>query len=214
MFPWAMLSSLADSTPPPLAPRAPEEMVRETLMLELSSLLKHCERLGQEKALERHRCRRRSSVDYSWLASPPRLAYQLSPGELLELEELCGRIPPPQCGPVILRFRKLVTEFEPEVQEVSRLFRSVLRDSLEEEEEEGGHERSQWDKRRSQSLSLVSFRSRLRINPFKSGGAGTLAEDPLWGDEEEAGPGPVGGARRVRSMPEIMPTEARAPPSC
>nr|XP_015194305.1 PREDICTED: protein RD3-like [Lepisosteus oculatus] len=109
--------------------------------------------------------------------------------------------------PTLPRVRKLVTEFEPDVHEVSRIFRSVLRDSLEEEEErEERRLQSRWEKRRSKSLSLVSFKSRLRVNPFRGAGS-ALPEDELWRGEEEAG---LGLARRVRSMPEITPLEERA----
>lgn len=77
-------------------------------MQELGFLLKRTERLCQERAAE---IRRRSScVDYSWLAATPQKpTYEIMPGELLELQELCLKIPPSQCGPVILRW---VVEFE------------------------------------------------------------------------------------------------------
>ncbi|XP_055797319.1 protein RD3-like, partial [Salvelinus fontinalis] len=54
----------------------------------------------------------------------------LTPGELMELQDVCAKIPSYKCGPVILRTRKLVTELEPKVGELSRIFRSVLCDCL------------------------------------------------------------------------------------
>ncbi|KAK1150827.1 protein RD3-like [Acipenser oxyrinchus oxyrinchus] len=176
----------------------PSPRSSETLMSELCSLLRRSERLQLERAAEGRR--RRSSVDYTWLAVTPKPAFQLSPGETLELQDLCAKIQPSQCGPVILRFRKLVMEYEPDVHEVSRIFRSVLCDSLDEERgrEEERLGQQGWDKQRSKSLSVMTFKSRLRINPFRN-------PAPDEDSDEEAGLG--GGARRVRSMPEITPCE-------
>ncbi|KPP67039.1 hypothetical protein Z043_114399 [Scleropages formosus] len=159
MFPWSGVFSVAPQVP---GQRSPEELVTDTLMLELGVLLKRAERLQQERGAEVRR--RRSSVDYSWLADPPqRPAYEPSTGELLELCHLCAKIRPQQCGPVILRWasrhfrgtgsaavrvaastfrsprlRKLVAEFEPDAHEVPRIFRSVLLDCLDEEEGRAG----------------------------------------------------------------------------
>ncbi|KAL4622997.1 protein RD3-like [Arapaima gigas] len=219
MFPW---SALFSAEPKVLGQRSPEEMATHTLMLELGALVKRTERIRQERALEVRR-RRGSAVDYSWLAEPaPKLAYELPPDDVLELQELCAKIPPSQCGPVIQKFRKLVVEFEPEVHEVPRLFRSVLCDSLVQDEDlseaEDNARASHWAKQRSKSLSFVSFRSRFRINPFKGGAMGgsrgNLPEEVTWTEEEAQGV-PVSvlvGSRRgrSRSMPEISPIEERA----
>ncbi|XP_061103462.1 RD3 domain-containing protein [Conger conger] len=209
MFPWSALFS-----PEPQVPgqRSPEEMVTNTLMLELGALLKRTERFRQERATEMRK--RSSSVDYSWLAShPPKHAYELTPGEVLELQDLCAKIRPSQCGPVVLRFRKLVTEFEPDVNEVPRIFRSVLSDCLEDdelglEEEMLREQASRFQKQRSKSLSFVTFRSKFRINPFRGGGLAGHEAEPWPGEEEEAMPiGIQGRTRRVMSMPDITPME-------
>ncbi|XP_072887247.1 protein RD3-like [Hemitrygon akajei] len=172
----------------PAGSRRPRpDLVADTLTLELSWQLKRAERLWRGRQAE---CRRlRTGADYSWLSALPRRAYQLPPAEQLELRELCSRIKPSQCGPVILSFRKLVREFDPEVQEVPRLFRSTLLDFLEREEEETSERRvpQQLERKWEQGLSLVTLRSRLRINPFC---------------QEAPGLGQV-TARRARSMPEF-----------
>lgn len=75
-------------------------------------------------------------------------------------------------------------ENEPEVQEVSGLFRSVLVETLErvQGEQEAQRLTHQWNNRRSISLSLMSFKSRVRINPFGS----TLGLKPnSYGSEED-----------------------------
>lgn len=88
--------------------------------------------------------------------------------------------PPHPClvfRPPAPRFRQLVAEQEPEVQEVSRLFRSVLQEILErmEEEEEAQRLTRQWSLRAPRG-SLATFRSRARITPFASD-IHTISED-------------------------------------
>lgn len=99
MFLWSSVFSKEPQVP---GQRSPEELVTNMLMLELGSLLKHTERLRQERAMENRR--RSSSVDYSWLAAPPhKSSYEIPAGEMLELQDLCAKVSPSQCGPLILR---------------------------------------------------------------------------------------------------------------
>lgn len=99
---------------------------------------------------------------------------------------------------------------EPEVQEVSGLFRSVLLEALDhsKEEEEAQRLARQWNNKRAMSMSLINFRSRIKINPFGSTvglttpvaeGAGlsdlkTVSEDVERGMER---------SQRVWSMPDF-----------
>lgn len=85
-----------------LAPRSSEEMVTETLMLELGSHLKRAEKHQRERFVEYRRVK--SGVDYTWLASVPRQGFEITPGEQLELRDICSKISPSQCGPAILRY--------------------------------------------------------------------------------------------------------------
>ena len=91
------------------------------------------------------------------------------------------------------RFRQLMAEQEPEVQEVSRLFRSVLQEVLErmKQEEEAHKLTRQWSLR--PRGSLATFRSRARITPFASD-IRTISQDV----ERDAPPPP-----RTWSMPEF-----------
>lgn len=59
---------------------------------------------------------------------------------------------------------------EPEVQEVSGLFRSLLLEVLDQLKEEQETQRlaHQWNNKPATSMSLVNFRSRIKINPFGS----------------------------------------------
>ncbi|XP_057581643.1 protein RD3 [Hippopotamus amphibius kiboko] len=180
-----------NEAPPRLSSRRPAEMVLETLMVELAGQMREAERQQWERSnTVRKLCTR---VDYSWLASTPRPTYDLSPGERLQLENVCTKIHPSYCGPAILRFRQLMAEQEPEVQDVSRLFRSVLQEVLErmKQEEEALKLTRQWSLR--PRGNLATFRSRARIAPFASD-IRTISEDV----ERDAPPPP-----RTWSMPEF-----------
>lgn len=103
MFPWSAVFSLEPKVP---GQRSTEELVTNTLMLELGAMVKRTERIRLERATEGRRRRRSSSstADYSWLANNPTpQSYELTPNDLLELQDLCGKIPPVKCGPLIVR---------------------------------------------------------------------------------------------------------------
>lgn len=111
------------------------------------------------------------------------------------------------------RFREVMQANEPEVHEVSSLFRSVLLEALDhlKEEQEAQRLARQWNNKRAMSMSLMNFRSRIKINPFGSTvgltsaaaeGAGlsdlkTVSEDVERGMERED------RAQRVWSMPDF-----------
>ncbi|KAG8504418.1 Protein RD3 [Galemys pyrenaicus] len=178
-----------NEAPPRLSSRSPAEMVLDTLMMELAGQMREVERQQRER---NHAVRKvRTGADYSWLASAPRPSYDLSPGERLQLEDVCARIHPSYCGPAILRFRQLLAEREPEVQEVARLFRSVLQEVLERmrQEEEAHKLTRQWPR----AGPALAFRPRARIAPFASD-IPTISEDV----ERVAPPPP-----RTWSMPEF-----------
>ncbi|XP_071362969.1 protein RD3 [Trachinotus anak] len=224
MFPWSAVFSLEPKVP---GQRTTEELVTNTLMLELGAMVKRTERIRLERATEGRRRRRSSSstADYSWLANTPTpQPYELTPNDLLELQDLCAKIPPSQCGPAIVRFRRLVSQMEPEVHEVPRLFRSVLRDCV---DELNGNEDVQTQdtviekQQRSKSLSFVTFRTKFRTGQFFKGSGmrgsrGNLQQQVDWSDEEEDGEGEEEAIRararkgRSRSMPEITPLEQSA----
>ncbi|XP_070843689.1 protein RD3 [Chaetodon trifascialis] len=191
--------------------RDPADVVTDTLMVEFSWQLKEAERQQRERENEYRRLK--TGVDYSWLASTPRSSFSISTGEKLGLEDLCSKVPPPCCGMVILKFREAIQANEPEAQEVSGLFRSVLLEFLDQvkEEQEAQRLTRQWNNKRAMSMSLMNFRSRIKINPFGSTvgltsavaeGAGlsdlkTVSEDVERGMEGEE------RLQRVWSMPDF-----------
>ncbi|KAJ3587549.1 hypothetical protein NHX12_011146 [Muraenolepis orangiensis] len=226
MFPWSAVFSLEPKVP---GRRSSSELVTNTLMLELGAQVKRTERIHLERLSEGRRSRSSSTADYSWLATAHSPAhYELSPGDLLELQELCAKVPPPQCGPLIVRFRRLVSQMEPEVHEVVRLFRTLLHDGVEEHGGEDAHdalahvlERQQ----RSKSLSSATRHSWLHMGQSSKGravggsrGNLTLEQHHMeWSDEEETEDigkledtrlrARVARKNRSRSMPDISPME-------
>lgn len=111
---------------------------------------------------------------------------------------------------------------EPEVHEVPRLFRSVLRDCV---DEVNGNEDVQTDavfekQQRSKSLSFVTFRTKFRTGHFFKGsgmrGSRGNLQQVDWSDEEEDGEGEEEAIKararkgRSKSMPEITPMEQSA----
>lgn len=86
--------------------REPSDVVVNTLMLEFSWQLKEAERQQRERESEYRRLK--TGVDYSWLASPPRTSYSTSTGERLALEDLCCKVPPADCGLVILKYVAII----------------------------------------------------------------------------------------------------------
>ncbi|KAG8443725.1 hypothetical protein GDO86_009047 [Hymenochirus boettgeri] len=180
-----------------LPPKNPSDMVVDTLMMELTWQTKQAEKQQRDKENEYRKIK--TGVDYSWLVNYPKHSFEISPGERLELEEACSKIQPTFCGPVILRFRQLVEEYDPDVQEVPRLFRSVLQEATEKmkEEEEAKNLSRQWNRKRTMSMSLSNFKSRARIYPFASD-IKTISEDV----ERDTEP-----TRRVWSLPEFRTTK-------
>nr|XP_056709807.1 protein RD3 [Euleptes europaea] len=179
-----------------MSQRSPTEMVIETLMMELGWQIKEAEKQQRDRENEYRKVK--TGVDYSWLINYQKLSYDISPGERLQLEDLCSKIHPSYCGPVVFRFRQLIAEYEPEALEVSRLFRSALHEVIEKmkEEEEAKKLARQWNTKHKTSLSLTTFKPRSRISPFSSN-IKTISEDV------ERGTDPT---RRVWSMPEFRNT--------
>lgn len=111
------------------------------------------------------------------------------------------------------RFREVVRANEPEVQEVSGLFRSVLLEALDhlKEEREAQQLARQWNNKRAMSMSFVNFRSRIKINPFGSTVGLTSAAAERAGlndlktvsEDVERGTDVAERSQRVWSMPDF-----------
>ncbi|XP_043399624.1 protein RD3 isoform X2 [Chelonia mydas] len=90
--------------PSRISQRNPTEMVVETLMMELGWQIKQAEKQQLERENEYRKIK--TGVDYGWLVSypKPKHNYDISPGERLQLEDMCTKIHPSYCGPVLLRY--------------------------------------------------------------------------------------------------------------
>lgn len=114
---------------------------------------------------------------------------------------------------LLLRFREVMQVNEPEVQEVSGLFRSLLLEVLDQlkEEQEAQRLARQWNQKPATSMSLMNFRSRIKINPFGStaGLTSTLASGSAMSDlktvseDVERGVDVKERAQRVWSTPDF-----------
>lgn len=117
-----------------------------------------------------------------------------------------------------------MSQMEPEVHEVHRLFRSVLRDCVDElnQNEETSTDVVCEKQHRSKSLSFVNFRTKFQTGHFFKGSGtrgsrGNLQQQVDWSDEEEEdGEGEEEAIKararkgRSKSMPEITPIEQSA----
>ncbi|KAF7697249.1 hypothetical protein HF521_005667 [Silurus meridionalis] len=97
-FPWSAIVTLEPQHP---SQCSPSEMVTQTLVQELDSLLKHTECLRQERAAKI----RRQLLCGLQLAgnNTAEAPYQIMAEELLELQELCLKIPSFQSEPIVLK---------------------------------------------------------------------------------------------------------------
>lgn len=88
--------------------RSPTEMVIETLMMELGWQIKEAEKQQRDRENEYRKIK--TGVDYSWLINYQKHNYDISPGERLQLEDLCSKIHPSYCGPVVIRYSEVFEE--------------------------------------------------------------------------------------------------------
>ena len=75
--------------------------------------------------------RSRVEADYSWLAmtssTTERHTYEMPEMKRIELEQLCSRLHPSDCGTVILSFRRAIDDQQPSSAElIPNILRSVV----------------------------------------------------------------------------------------
>jgi len=73
----------------------------------------------------------RMEADYSWLAktssTPERHTYEMPEMKRIELEQLCSRLHPSDCGAVILSFRRAIDDQQPTSAElIPPILRSIV----------------------------------------------------------------------------------------
>ena len=157
---------------------SPEQLVSESLQLELDFQL----RQAQERVEARDRQDRAQQgvADYSWLATTPPLppGYDLPHIERLQLEELCAKVQPNECGGVISAFREAMLR-EPEPHDVGTKLRAIIVQTVERRPKE--ETMATWVMK-----SVVKLRPNSRIMPIDDdeggadgdgGGGGGAAHD-------------------------------------
>ncbi|XP_062589498.1 protein RD3-like, partial [Saccostrea cucullata] len=87
--------------------RPPEKdskvVVIDTIIHELEYHIKELERISHEKEVDDRR--RNTGVDYSWLMSTTPKGFEIPQLQRLELEELCYKVKPDECGRILSLFR-------------------------------------------------------------------------------------------------------------
>ena len=144
-----------------LPPEKPENVVvAESLLMELDYQMK--EAAERMKLQEQENKRRMSGgVDYSWLVIAKDKQYEMPQLERLELEDICMKIKPDECGRVIIMFRDALVR-DPDVQEIPRILRAVLHQVLDGRPKE--ESMPEWVMKSITSLS--KYRPNPRISPI------------------------------------------------
>ncbi|PVD24339.1 hypothetical protein C0Q70_14820 [Pomacea canaliculata] len=157
--------------------RNEHDNVVDALLSELDMHIKELERYYREKELEERRLR--TGADYSWLISYTPKSYEMPQMERLELESLCYKVTPEECGKIISQFRSAMTG-EPAIGELGRIMRCCI---------------LQWMTR--QAHSLTSFRLK---PPTRVGPSAKNIDVEMQADGDEAGL-----ARRREARSHSMP---------
>ena len=139
----------------------PGVAVTESLLMELDYHIQ--ETCVSRREREMAQQREKTGVDYSWLASKAAKPYRMPQVERFEIEELCAKVLPAECGRVMEVFRISMAR-QPPANEVPRILRSIIIQVIEDRPRD---EESSWI-----SKSLVNLRARAnsnRITPAESG---------------------------------------------
>ena len=144
-------------------PEKPENVVvAESLLMELDYQMKEAN--DRWKAQQQEQRRRLSGgVDYSWLVISKEKQYEMPQLDRLELEDICMKIKPDECGRVIIMFRDSLLR-EPEVQEIPRILRAIIHQVLEGRPKEDTM--PEWVMKSLTSLS--KYRPNPRVSPINS----------------------------------------------
>ncbi|XP_074645972.1 protein RD3-like [Tubulanus polymorphus] len=136
-------------------------MVAESLLTELDFQIRDLEKLSAEREQETRR--RQTGVDYSWLMTRcPAKSYQVPQLERLGLEELCYKVKPCECGPIIEEFRRCL-ESPRNPTEMPHLLRTVIHKQLDQRPKPETL-LGNWVKRTT-SLTNLRSRKRTKISP-------------------------------------------------
>lgn len=116
-------------------------MVAESLMMELEYQIQEAVQAEQERKTEEKR--KATGVDYSWLMSPSTKSFEMPQVERMEIEEMCLKIKPTECGKVITMFRDSLLR-NPPVHEIPRCLRAVVTQVLDTRPKEDTNTIPEW----------------------------------------------------------------------
>ncbi|KAJ8411737.1 hypothetical protein AAFF_G00153750 [Aldrovandia affinis] len=107
-----------------------------TLMRELLWHVEQRERLAREVEVEQEHHLSHSTLGHQWIRSYPSLRSLIPPAERRQLEYLCAQIQPSHTATVLSRFREVLASNNILPWELVYVFKQVLKDFLNKEEEE------------------------------------------------------------------------------
>ncbi|XP_048741575.1 protein RD3-like [Ostrea edulis] len=166
--------------------RPPEKdskvVVVDTIMHELEYHIKELERVAYEKEVDDRR--RHTGVDYSWLISTGPKGFEIPQLQRLELEEICYKIKPEECGRILSLFRDALFN-DPLPSHLPQIMRSCIIQVIEQRPRE--ETLSEWVTKRT--LSLTRIRPNPKVSPSQ------LGESEIAGHEE---------TRRCHSTPALQ----------
>ena len=175
-------SFMSDSHRPP--EKDSKVVVVDTILQELEYHIKELERLAHEKELDDRR--RHTGVDYSWLISTAPKGFEIPQLQRLQLEELCYKIKPEECGRILSLFRDSIYN-EPLPSHLPQIMRSCIIQIIEQRPKEDTL--TDWVSKRT--LSLTRIRPNPKVSPSQLG-------DPEAPSQEET--------RRCYSTPALQST--------
>lgn len=164
MFSWRSLwkpLSGGDAQRPP--ERDEQVMIADSLMLELEFHIREIERMNRDHEQEERR--QLTGVDYSWLVTVPVKSYDIPQLVRLDLDELCCRVKPRECGKVISLFRDSLLN-KPRVSDLPLIMRACIQQVLNERPRE--ETLTEWVTKRTVSLTNIKLRPHTKITPCDS----------------------------------------------
>jgi hypothetical protein len=112
------------------------------------------------------------SVDYSWLAVKPNYkSYKIPQAERMEMDELCTKVKPDECGRIINVFRDALSLATP-IEEVPRLLRASILQVIDSRVKE--ETIPEWLTKSLGNLSKMRPRSARKVTPISTSAADDL----------------------------------------
>ncbi|KAH3880899.1 protein RD3-like [Dreissena polymorpha] len=135
-------------------------MIKDSILLELEYHIREQEQLLRARRHQEQR--RETGVDYSWLVTTPVRQYEMSHLERLELEDLCYKLQPSECGKVIAQLRDAMLN-EPVISDIPKILKACIKQVIEHRPKE--ETLSGWVVKRTASLASFKLRTPTKVTP-------------------------------------------------